>query len=138
MSVGLGWPLQQAVYARLAAALATAGPDGSAVPVHDHVRRDLSRLFVRIDDVQIVDASPKNCEHARHILRIHAFSRPEGDAAHGIGKREVRLVQAAIVAALNNWRPLVGRAELRHAESTVAPDEDGLTQHAISKFTITL
>ncbi len=138
MTVPRAWPLQQAVYARLVDVLATAGPGGGPVPVHDHARHDAPRVFVRLGAGQVVEDGAKNAGRARHVVRVHAFIRPEGDADHGVGQREAKTLQALIHAALHGWRPFAGDAAMRHRDSEISADEDGLTRHALSTFTIHL
>ena len=126
--------MRQAVHARLTAQLATSGPSGSAVEVTDHAPRHPARLFVRLEGSQVVDLSPRNCNHGRHVIRVACFSRPEGALAHGHGQREVMELQAAIDAALHGWDTLGGTVVRAPDAASVTAGQDGHTWQGLQTF----
>ena len=136
MTVSRQWDLQQAVYARLTAALASAGRDGAGVPVYDHVRVEAPLLFVRIDGFSVDEVGAKACDQSRHRFTVHVFHRPEGQSAHAVGSKETKRIQSLIYEALHRWRPFAGGHAVYHQSSSVDPDQDGLTRHGISRFSV--
>lgn len=136
MSAQQGWPLQQAIYARLVAQLAGQGPGGADVPVYDHVPADPPRVHVRIDGFT-ADQRPIKCDSTLHAFTVHVFDRPTSESGAARGMKTVRELQQTIVAALHQWNPSVtGASAIRHSGSFTAPDEDGLTAHAASRFNV--
>lgn len=133
MTIAQRWSLQQAVYARLVAQLSEQGVDGADVPVFDHVPAKPPRLHVRIDGFSIVPGSTSNNRRARHDFSVHVFDDNTG-ADTGTGMAEVARLQPLVVAALEDWPPLVGATGIRHISSNSAADEDPLTQHVVSRF----
>lgn len=138
MTVARSWDLQKALFARLTEALAGKGRGGSDVPVFDHAPHAPPPLYVRIDGGHIADESLKNCPRAGHRLDIHVFDRPAGQATQGRGQRAVKELQAVIYTALHDWRPFPGQGAIRHDETSIDADEDGVTQHGFSYFRIKL
>lgn len=135
MTAQESWTLQQAVYARLVAQLAGLGPGGANVAVFDHVPRDPARVHCRIDGFNVTQR-PIKADKTSHGFNVHLFDRPTDQTASARGQRTVKELQEAVVAALHNWQPAVtGASAVRHETSFIAPDEDGLTQHAASRFT---
>lgn len=136
MSTQQSWSLQQAIYSRLAAQLAGKGPDGADVPVYDHVPASPPRLHARIDGFGTYQR-PIKCDSTRHSFTVHVFDRPTIETGAARGQKTTKLLQQVIVSALHRWEPgVVGASAIRHDESYVAPDEDGLTQHGYSRFTL--
>ena len=133
MTVLQRWPLQQAVYARLVAQLAGQGGGGSDIPVFDHVPRNPPRLHVRIDSFAVVPGSTANGARARHDFSVHVFDDNTG-ADTGAGMAEIARLQPIVVAALEDWSPLVGATGITHIISFSASDNDPLSQHGISRF----
>lgn len=136
MSVSVSWPLQQAIYSRLTAQLAGQGPAGSSVSVYDYVPSSPPRVHVRIDGFN-ANQRPIKADKTQHYFSVHVFDRPTSDSDAGRGQKTAKVLQQTIVAALHDWKPSVtGASEIRHVESFIAPDEDGLTQHAASRFSV--
>lgn len=136
MSVSVSWPLQQAIYTRLVAQLAGQGPNGSDVAVYDHVPADPTRVHVRIDGFNAVQR-PLKSDKTQHFFFVHVFDRPTGGDDSGRGQKTAKVLRQTIVAALHDWNPSVtGASKIRHEQSTIETDEDGLTQHAFSRFNV--
>lgn len=145
MSAQQRWELQQAIYARLTAQLAGQGPGGANVTVYDHVPADPPRIHVRIDGFNIVQRQIK-ANKTLHGFNVHVFDRPTSESGSARGQMTVAVLQEKIIAALHDWVPLngsvspvvavTGASAIRHDDSFVAPDEDGLTQHAASRFQV--
>lgn len=138
MSAQQGWALQQAVHARLVAQLAGQGPNGSNVSVYDHAPGTADRVHCRIDGFNTVQR-PLKSNKTQHFFNVHFFDRPTTEGGSARGQKTVKVLQQTAIAALHEWLPSVtGASEIRHVTSDIAPDEDGLTQHAISRFSIYL
>lgn len=136
MSAQQRWELQQAVYDRLTAQLAGQGPDGADVTVYDHVPEGPSRVHARIDGFNIVQR-PIKSNKTRYAFNVHVFDRPTTQSSAARGQKTVAGLQETIISALHGWLPAVtGASHIRHDTSDVMPDEDGLTQHALSRFTL--
>lgn len=136
MTAARAWATQQAIYARLTAQLASQGPDSSDVEVFDHVPSNPARVHCRIDGFNIVQL-PIKCDNTKHFFSVHIFDRPESESGAGRGQKTVKELQQTVIAALHDWLPSVtGASEVRHIDSFIAPDEDGLTQHAASRFSV--
>lgn len=136
MSAQQAWALQQAVFARLTAQLAGQGPGASDVTVYDSPPRDPDRIHARIDGFNIVQRSIKS-DKTQHAFNVHLFDRPTSESGSARGQKTVKELQETVISALHEWLPVVtGASEIRHDNSGIAPDEDGLTQHAFSRFTV--
>lgn len=136
MSVQQSWSLQQAIYARLVAQLAGQGPNSSNVAVFDHVPEDPDRVHCRIDGFNAVQRLIKS-DKTQHFFFVHIFDRPTSDTSAGRGQRTAKQLQQRVVAALHDWNPSVtGASQIQHQDSTIDPDDDGLTQHAVSRFAV--
>lgn len=136
MTVAQSWAFQQALYTRLVAQLTGQGPGGADVAVYDHVPQDPARIYCRIDGFNAVQR-PIKCNSTQHFFTAHLFDRPESATGAARGQKTVKQLQATIVAALHDWDPSVtGASEVRHEDSFIAPDDDGLTQHAASRFSV--
>lgn len=136
MTAGQSWNVQQAIHARLTAQLVGQGPGASDVVVFDHVPADPARVHCRIDGFNIVQRQIK-CDSTQNFFSVHVFDRPESESGAGRGQKTVKVLQQTVIAALHNWLPSVtGASEVRHEDSFIAPDEDGLTQHASSRFSV--
>ncbi len=133
MTITQCWPLQQAVYARLVAALAGRGIDGVDVPVFDHVPSQPPRLHVRIDGFGVIPGTTSNGRRARHDFSVHVFDDNTG-VETGAGRAEVARLQPLIVETLEDWPPLTGATGISHISSTSAADDDALTPHVVSRF----
>lgn len=128
MSAQQSWALQQAVYARLTAQL--------SVTVFDYVPENPDRTHCRIDGFFVAQRLVKS-DKTRHIFNVHIFDRPTTGSTAGRGQKTAKQLQQSVIAALHDWKPSVtGAAQIRHEESSIEPDEDGLTQHAVSRFSI--
>lgn len=135
MSISKAWDLQQAVYARLVAQLTGQGPGGVDVPVFDHAPSDPPRMHVRIDGFNVVQRQLK-ANKTLHAFNVHVFDRPTDQTSIARGQKEAKQLQQTIVAALHDWQPssAISASAIRHSSSDIQADEDGLTQHAISRF----
>lgn len=139
MSASYRWELQQAVYTRLVAQLAGQGPGGSDVEVYDHARPDPPRVHCRIDGFNLVQRLSKNCNKTLQGFNVHVFDRPTSGTTAARGQKTSAELQEKIIAALHDWTPaFAGAGLIQHDTSDIFPDEDGLTQHAISRFTVYL
>jgi hypothetical protein len=128
MTVAQDWPLQQAIYATVTAAV----PD---IPVFDHVPTDPPEEFIRLDAFHLEDESPKNGERSRHSFMVHHFLRPTLSAStRGMarGKQVIATVHTALMAT----QPLGGR--LDHENMGASPDPDGATAHVWSRYSVIL
>lgn len=136
MSVAQAWAFQQALYTRLTAQLAAQGPGGADVTVYDHVPEAPARVHCRIDGFNMVQRRVK-CDSTRHHFTVHLFDRPETENGAARGQSTVKQLQQAVVAALHQWESgVTGASAVTHEASQIAPDEDGLTQHASSRFSV--
>ena len=136
MSAQQGWALHQAVYARLGAQLAGQGPNGTNIEVFDHVPENPARVHCRIDGFNMLQRQIK-ANKTRHFFIVHLFDRPTTQGGAARGQKTVKQLQQTVIAALHGWLPSVtGASAVRHEDSDIAPDEDGLTQHALSRFSI--
>ncbi|MEO0623138.1 MAG: hypothetical protein AAF183_13005 [Pseudomonadota bacterium] len=136
MTASQAWPLQQALYARLSVLLAGRAPDGSDVPVYDHAPQNPPQVHARLDGSNIVPGQVKS-RKARHFFTVHVFDRPTSEGSVTRGQRVVKELQSTIVGGLEGWTPAVtGASAVQHENSDIAPDQDGLTQHADSRFSI--
>ena len=133
MTVARQWQLQQAVYGRLAAELVGQGVNGEDVPVYDHIPSDPLRLHVRIDGFSVIPGSASNGHRARHDFSVHVFDDNTGIDT-GTGTAEIARIQPIVVAALEDWSPLVGATGITHISSNSAAGEGQLTRQGISRF----
>lgn len=137
MTLSKAVALQTAVYERLMAALATAGPGGAAIPVYDHVPQDPDRYHVRLDGFDVYDRSPRSgLRLGEHVFEAHVFDRP-GETG-GRGQLEVKRILALIDAALARWRPIAGDGLIELDNSTIDPEPDGATMHGRATYTVWL
>lgn len=145
MSVQRRWEIQQAIYSRLTAELAGQGPGGANVTVYDHAPADPPRVHVRIDGFNVVQR-PIKSDKTLLAFNVHIFDRPTTQSTSARGQKTAAELQEKVVAALHNWLPIdpsaspsapvLGASAIRHSDSSSAPDDDGLTQHAISRFSV--
>lgn len=129
MTVSQAWPLQQAVYAIVAAA-------AGSLPVFDHAPTDPPEEFLRIDGFGLSDQSPKKEERARHHFEVHHFLRPTATNTFRRGQKAGKLILATVHAALMA-SPILGRP-LDHETMDFMPDSDGVTVHARSRYSVIL
>lgn len=138
MSGQLAWELQQAVYTRLAAQLAGLGPGGADVEVFDHVPSNPPRVHCRIDGFNIVQRQIK-ADKTLQGFNVHIFDRPTTGTTAARGQKTTKILQERVVAALHDWTPAFsGAGMIQHNNSDILPDEDGLTQHGLSRFLVYL
>lgn len=136
MTASQAWALQQALYTKLTTTLAGQGPGGANVAVFDHVPANPDRLHCRIDGFNTVQRLIK-ADKTFHAFNVHLFDRPTTEAGAARGQSTVKQLQSTVIAALHEWTPAVsGASAVRHEDSFIAPDDDGLTQHASSRFGI--
>lgn len=131
MAISDAWPLQQAVYAAVTSAVS-----GEGITVVDHVLQNPPMEHIRIDAMEMADASPKNAEKGRHSFMISYFLRPTGDATTYVGMQRVWFVLNLIHNAVKNVTVNGTKPQQRYMEAV--PDEDGLTQHGLIRYTINL
>ena len=145
MSAQQEWALQVAVYDRLIAQLMGQAPGGEDVEVYDHVPANPPRVHCRIDGFTVVQRAIK-ADKTLHGFTVHIFDRPTTQGSAARGQKTAKELQEKVIAALHGWRPIdpslspagpvTGAGEIRHSDSYITPDEDGLTQHAVSRFTV--
>lgn len=137
MTQAHSWPLQQAVVARLTAALATAAPGGGGISVFDHPPADPDRVHVRLDGFYVIAASLKAGGRASHVFRANIFDRP-GRGGRGRGQRVAREILSSVVSALDGWSPIAGQPAILFERSSVELEGDDRTHRAIAEFTVNL
>lgn len=124
------WELQTAVMATLRAALATAGPGGSAVPVLDDVPQGQAYPYVAVGDMTVADASDKTEDGEDHSITLHVWSRYAG-------RKEVKGLLADIKSALHDQALSVTGHDLvmlRFEFANDFLDPDGKTRHGVIRF----
>lgn len=131
MTVSAMLPLQQAVFTAVSTAVA-----GWAIPVYDHAPTNPPAEYIRLDGFAVSDISPKNGEIARHAFEFHHFLRPVSEAAQSLGQLRTKTVLAAVHAAVMG-ATLVG-TRANHELLDIDRDEDGVTAHGRSRYTIIL
>lgn len=136
MTVSQSWAFQQALHTRLEAQLAGQGPAGADVTVYDHVPTSPARVHCRIDGFNAVQR-PWKADKTEHFFSVHVFDKPTSETATAQGQKTVKVLQQTIVAALHLWDPSVtGASPVKHQGSEIVPDDDALTQHALSRFSV--
>ncbi len=131
MTVALAVALQGAVFAIVKAAALPYG-----FPVLDEPPKKLPGEFIRLDGFEITDLSTKAGEQGQHHFEVHHFDRPVGEGL--IRNRRVRskTMLAVVHAALMAGR--VEGARLHHEYLTVETDQDGVSAHGVSRYTVIL
>lgn len=125
MSADAGWPLQEALYAKLKTALA---PD----EVYDHVPEGTPYRYVTIGEATAIDGGSKTEVGQEHTVTVHAWSR-------GRGRKETKELLGKVYAALHQ-QPLtvngheVSLIRFEFADSFLDPD--GLTYHGVHRYRI--
>ena len=136
MTAQEAWALQQAVYARLTAQLVGQGPGGTNVIVYDSVPDSPAQVHCRIEGFDVFQREIK-ANKTLHGFSVHFYDKPTTAAPGARGQKVSKQLQAVAIAALHEWLPSVtGASEVMHEDSFIAPDEDGLTQHAASRFSV--
>jgi hypothetical protein len=123
------WPLQQAVFAVLAADAALAvllGPGR----VYDDVPQGTPRPYVTLGPATAQDWSTGTEHGTEHLLTVHVWSGARG-------KKQAHEILGAIRAALHD-QPLTLAAHrlinLRHERSEIRRTPDGEAIHATARF----
>jgi hypothetical protein len=129
MTVADAWPLQQAVYSAVAAAVASEG-----IPVLDHTPTNPPDEFVRLDGMNIDDASFKDTERGRHSVIIGFFARPVDAATSTRGQARVHEILGLIHAAVKDLT--YGRGRMNFEYKSVDSGEDGITTSGMLRYTI--
>jgi hypothetical protein len=130
MSADSSWPLQQAVYAALAAAPAIQALVGDPPRLYDHVPAATAYPYLTLGETGVADWSNKSFSGAELVLTLHAWSRTRGrqeakamlDAAHAVLHRAALSVSGHTLV------------ELAFAGAETLLDEDGLTWHGVARF----
>lgn len=114
--------VQEAIYARLAAALAP-------TKVYDHPPQQASFPYVTVGDDTQIDWDAKDAPGLEHTLTIHAWSRYRG-------RKEVKGLLATVVEALRGRLDLADHwnLELYPEFQTTMLDPDGITYHGVIRF----
>jgi hypothetical protein len=145
MTIQNRWELQEALIARLEAALAGQGfpPDDPEdeigdVPVIVDITESKVPLFVRIDGFAVLQGAGGAGHIDRHSFIAHVFcvNTPSDSDLIVDGGKEVARIQSLVVSALDGWEPLTGASGIEHISTADAPDEDPATHHGISKFKV--
>ena len=124
--------VQREVFRLVTDAVAAIG----APEVYDHTPHHPPNEFVRIDGFSMTDTSMKNCLHGRHSFQVIAFDRPVDDMAVGIGQKRVKEIIEAVCGQFAFQRFMNRMFNLEYV--SVERDDDGVTQAATARFTITL
>lgn len=125
------WDLQQAIFARLSAALAGQGVGGADVAVFDHIPQDPDRLHVRIDAFRVVPGGTRAGRTDQHSFSVHVFDDNTGDAT-GAGRAEIARLLPLVVDALEDWQPFEGATAVQLITIDSAPD--AASQGGVCKF----
>ena len=125
-----GWPLQQAIYAALAADTELQALIGDPPRLYDDPPGASALPAVQIGDGAESDWSTQTGAGAEHDLTIHAWSRAGG-------RKEARAILARVCGVLHlaeltlNDNALIN---LRFVTSQVIRDGDGETYHGIARY----
>lgn len=131
MTINSSLPLQTAVYGRLTERLATAGADGSAIVVLDHVPDALPELWVRMDGFRVGPAKTNMRNLAQHSFQIRIFHNFDRDSSPNLAT--VKGVLPTITDALDGWSGAVAGAssiELLGVDFSVEPKSGSTPPHA--------
>ena len=123
--VDASWPVQQAVYDTLKAAL-------HPVKIYDHVPQRVACPFVTIGESTIVPAGDKIQDGQDITLTVHSWSESRG-------QKEAKQLQAKIKNTLDNGVLQVTGFSLRSVRqifATVFKDADSMTYHGVQRFRI--
>lgn len=132
MTADSQWPVQKAVYSALVNDSALAGLMGSPPDIYDNPPPNSDFPYVLIGESTAVDSDTKTTDGMEQTLTIHSWSRYRG-------QREVKLIMAAIVDALDDQALAVtGHTliNLRFEFSDTFKDPDGLTRHGVQRFRV--
>jgi len=132
MTVSKAVALQAAIYGTV-----SVGADDFGIPTYDHPpAAPVPAEYVRIDGFEVSDLSFKSNEQARHAFEVHHFDRPVGAGETRNRRIRSKEVLAVIHAALMATKPEGGN--LHHEYMAVSTDEDGVTAHGVSRYTVVL
>lgn len=126
------WPLQQAIYSRLAGFAALVALVGARV--YDRVPPSTAFPYVVIGDDTAVPFDTHSSVGARHTVTIHVWSRDGG-------RDETKRIQQAIYDALHRNALVVAGAETVNCEwefSESFLEQDGLTRHGVMRLAVVL
>lgn len=135
MTAGQAVALQAAIYTRLVAELADAAPGGGPVAVFDHVPDNSDTLHVRLEAFSILPVRTKNTVPARHRWTVRAFDE-KGAARRG--QSTIKALVAAVIAALEGWRPIAGAGPIRCIGADVSQEDGGPGFEAACRFDVQL
>lgn len=124
MASDASWPLQQAIYSALDAAL--------SVPVYDDVPQDATFPYVTIGEDTVADRGTKAEAGQEFTVTVHAWSRQRG-------RKEAKEILGQIYAALHEQALTVtgfGVSLVRFEFADSFLDQDGVTRHAVSRYRI--
>lgn len=134
MAVTDAWPLQQAVYSAIVAALADAG---ETIPVFDFVPQNAETEHIRLDGFDVADESSKDTERGRHPVMIGFYRRQvSSDTPHARGQKRVHEVLDIIHAAVKDLRH--GRGRMQFEFKDVETGEQGVSERGTLRYTITI
>lgn len=125
-----GWPLQQAIYAVLAADAGLGALIGDPPRLFDDPPGQSALPAVQIGDGTETDWSTQTDAGAEHDLAIHVWSRAGG-------RKEARAILARICGVLHLAElTLDGHTliDLRFVTSQVVRESDGETYHGIARY----
>lgn len=117
------WPVQVAIYGRLAADLAP-------VPVYDMAPATAAFPYVTIGEFTGADEYDKSDDSERLTLTLHVWSRKTG-------RKECKEIMGRVRASLHGKElPVAGflPIALRQEFATDMIDPDGLTVHGVVRF----
>ncbi|MCG8668916.1 MAG: hypothetical protein MI867_05845 [Pseudomonadales bacterium] len=134
MAVSDAWPLQQAVYSVIVAALADAS---ESIQVFDHVPHNAPTEHIRLEGFDVADDSFKDTERGRHPVMIGFFRRQvSADTTHERGQQRVHEVLDIIHGAVKDLRH--GRGRMQFEFKDVETGEQGVSERGTLRYTITI
>ena len=129
MTVAKSVALRADVYTVVSAAVS-----GFSIPVYNRPPSDPPVEFIRMDGFEVQDAEFKVEEQGQHSFEIHHFDRPVGVSTTRDCIIRTETVLAAVHAALRADK--IQGARVHHVYKTVDTDEDGITSHGVSRYTL--
>lgn len=134
MAVTDAWPLQQAVYQAIVAALSDAG---QTISIFDHVPQNAPTEHIRLEGFDVADDSFKDTERGRHPVMIGFFRRQVSpDTPHERGQKRVHQVLDIIHGAVKDLRH--GRGRMQFEFKDVETGDDGVSERGTLRYTITI
>lgn len=132
MTVAKSVALQGTIFTTVSGAVTAYG-----LTVYDHPpAAPIPDEYVRLDGFEVAGFEFKAEQQGRHAFEVHHFDRPVGAGATRNRRIRSKTVLAAIHAALMATKPQGGN--LHHEYMMVSTDEDGVTAHGVSRYTVVI